>query len=260
MQLLQTPSGVEYGLLSEPSGQPAPLLLYLGGTIADALTNPDFCRVCDLLVDKGWLAVSIDLPVHGKDVREGETGWDMGGWRARLERGEDLLGDFIRRGTAVLDHLVQTGQADPARIAAAGCSRGGFSALHFAAVDGRPRWIGAIAPLTDVTLIREFVGAEYCAAARAVSVHHLADRLAGKAVWICIGNDDRRVSTESAIAFSRRLVEANKIRGLKADVELHVLNYDGHLSTIADHDALFNWLYSKVNLNMKPGYGSLTLR
>lgn len=260
MQLMRTPSGVLFGLSGETSGGPAPLLLHFGGTITDALTNPDFCRVADLLVARGWRAVSVDLPVHGSEVREGETEWDMNAWRTRLEAGEDLIGDLVRRSTAVLDYCIAQGIADPQRIATAGPSRGGYSALHVAAADGRPRWVGAIAPLTRLTLIREFISAEYLAAARALDVHHLVGRLAGKSVWLCIGNDDRRVGTDSAIEFTRLLVEAKRSRGLEADVELHVLNYEGHLSTTADHDALAAWLHAKATGQASAGYGTLSLR
>lgn len=259
MQLLRTPAGVLFGLNGEMSGGPAPLLFQFGGTITDALTNPDFCRSSDLLTARGWRAVSLDLPAHGTDVREGETEWDMGAWRKRIEDGEDLMGDFTRRCSAVLDYCIAQGIADPQRITAAGSSRGGYSALTFAAADGRPRWIGAIAPLTRLTVIREFVGAEYNAAARALAVHNLVEKLVGKSVWACIGNDDQRVSTDSTIDFTRRLVEANKCRGLDADIELHVLNYDGHLSTNADHDALAAWLYAKVSGQASAGYGTLSL-
>lgn len=245
-QRLYTPDGVEYGFRGAGAGGPAPLLVHFGGAMDDALTLPDFCLLCDLLIARGWRVASVDLPGHGSAVGDGETSYDMRSWLHRLQRGEDLLGDFFRRGSAVLDHLVARGLADPARIAASGISRGGFSALHFAAADGRPRWVGAIAPLTDMTLITEFHEAEYLPAARALAVHALVDRLAGTSVWLCIGNDDRRVSTDSAIAFTRQLVEANKRRGPAADVELHVLNYEGHLSTAADHHALADWLLARV--------------
>jgi hypothetical protein len=241
LQMLHTPSGVSFGLRGAQDGRPAPLLMHFGGALTDALTHPDYRLLCELLIAQGWRAASIDLPVHGSEVREGEASYDMTGWRARLERGEDLLGDFFRRGTAVLDHLIASGLADPARIAASGLSRGGFSALHFAAADGRPRWVGAIAPLTDMTLIREFQGAEYLPAARALAVHTLVERLTGKCVWICIGNDDRRVSTDSTISFTRQR------RSPQADVELHVLNYDGHQSTAADHHALAAWMLAHVS-------------
>lgn len=259
MQLLHTPSGVLFGLDGEMSGGPAPLLFQFAGTITDALTISHFCRTSDLLIARGWRAVSLDLPAHGSEVREGEIDGNTGAWRKRIEDGEDLMGDFIRRCSAVLDYCLEQGIADPEHIAAAGCSRGAYSALHFAAGDGRPRWIGAIAPLTILTATREFSGTEYNANVRALAVHRLVDKLVGKSVWVCIGNDDLRVSTDATIDFTRRLVEANKCRGLAADIELHVPNYDGHMSTPADHDALAGWLYAKANDQAPAGYGTLSL-
>jgi len=259
MQLMRTPSGVLFGLRGEACDEPGPLLMLFGGTITDALTNPDFCRVADLLVARGWRAVAVDLPAHGSEVRAGETEWDMGAWRTRLEAGENPMEDLVRRSADVLDHCIAQGIADPQRIATAGPSRGGYSALHVAAADGRPHWVGAIAPLTRLTLIREFAFAEYLPAARALDVHHLVPRLVGKSVWLCIGNDDRRVGTDSAIEFTRLLVEENRSRGLEADVELHVLNYEGHLSTTADHDALAAWLHAKATGQASTGYSTLSL-
>jgi dienelactone hydrolase len=128
-----------------------------------------------------------------------------------------------------LDFLVAEGYTDPQRVAACGTSRGGFCALHFAAAEPRVRAVACISPVTNLLALREFAGVTE-ERARSVNVADLAEKLAGRAVWLGIGNDDQRVGTDECIATARRLVEAARARQPNAvvPVELVVGPSDGH--------------------------------
>ncbi|MEJ1972461.1 MAG: hypothetical protein WDM96_08420 [Lacunisphaera sp.] len=80
----------------------------------------------------------------------------------------------------------------------------------------------------------------------ALAARELAPRLAGRPVWISIGNHDERVGTDSAIAFSRALVAANVARQQDATVELIVHSVPGHSSTERDHERLAAWLLEQL--------------
>jgi hypothetical protein len=119
-------------------------------------------------------------------------------------------------------------------------------ALHFAAAEPRVRCVAAIAPVTTLPPLREFKGLENHAGARALAVSHVADRLAGRAVWLCIGNADDRVNTDDAIAFSRAVVKASASRKAPVPVELHVMPVLGHGQHETAHDEVAAWVRKQL--------------
>jgi dienelactone hydrolase len=246
VQSLQTPAGVRFALRGEKPAAPAPTLFVFATAAEPTLAAAEYNQVGRLLAGDGWLCVALDVPCHGQDVKDGEKPGDLAGWRKRLERGEELLAPFAARASAVLDHLVKQGYADPARVAACGTSRGGFAALHFAAAEPRVRSVAAFAPVTDLLLLREFAGTTRPEAARALALDRHADKLAGRGVWLCIGNHDERVGTDAAIAFTRRAVQAAVKKGLPPPVELHVTATPGHTIHATAHDEAAAWFRRQI--------------
>ncbi|MEO6436196.1 MAG: prolyl oligopeptidase family serine peptidase, partial [Tepidisphaeraceae bacterium] len=226
---LRTANGVEFAVLGEKPDKPAPTLFVFANDVQTTLTNADYNKIGVILQRDGYLSVSLDAPCHGNDNAE-KLENALTGWRQRIERGEDLIPSFTSRCTQVLDHLIAEGWTDPARVAAAGTSRGGFLALHFAADEPRVRAVAAFAPVTKLGALAEFDGIKDSAAtaADALSLDHFADKLAGRPMWICIGNNDLRVGTDDAIAFNRRVVEASVAAKKPALVEIHVTASEGH--------------------------------
>src|SRR5262245_22647347 len=105
IQILKTAGGVRFGLLGSRGEKPAPTLFILAGSLEDALGNDDYAKVGRLLLKKGFVCVSVDIPCHGKD-HKGNKAAGIAGWRARLENGDDLLTPFTKNVSAVLDHLI----------------------------------------------------------------------------------------------------------------------------------------------------------
>jgi predicted amidohydrolase/dienelactone hydrolase len=240
-QILKTPAGVRFGLLGEKGTAPAPVLFLCATSVEETLGQEAYAKVGRLLAAEGFLGVALDLPCHGEDLRKDEPK-GLAGWRARLEKGDDIVASFARRASAVLDHLVKEGYADATRVAACGTSRGGFLALHFAAAEPRVKCVAAFAPVTDLLALAEFQGMEKHAATKALALAGRADRLAGRAVWVCIGNRDERVDTDRVIAFTRKLVEAAVARKGSADVELHVMPTVGHRIHATAHNEAAAWI------------------
>ena len=244
------PTGLRFGLIGERQSQPAPTLFVLQGDLDVARREPIYTEVARLLARHGFISVMIDAPAHGEDRREGE-GSELAAWCTRVDQGENFLGDFTTRARAVLDYLVKERITDPTRVAACGTSRGGFLAFHLGAAEPRIRFIGGIAPLTDLTALKEFATITHRPQAEALSLTTLAPRLAGRPAWVCIGNNDARIDTDQVIAFTRALVKATA-QGQKADasvpVEVVINTSAGHRSTLHDHELLAAWLLQQFGL------------
>lgn len=237
-------------LLGRREGPPQPLLFIFMGSIDTAMAEPLYTEVGQILAAEGVLSVVLDAPAHGGDAVPGEPS-ELSGWAHRVAEGKPFLAPFLERASAALDHFVATGMADPTRVAACGTSRGGFLAFQFAAHDPRIRCVGGIAPVTDLAALREFSGWNPPPPTAELALATLAPRLAGRPVWICIGNDDARVSTPRAIAFAEAVVAANRALPTPPDpipVDLLVQSTPGHRSSAADHRRLSVWLRPHLGL------------
>jgi dienelactone hydrolase len=242
---LTTPGGVEFGILGAKPAAPAPELILYAADIDRTLGDPAYNRVATLLAEKGFVCVTLDAPCHGKDNTENADN-PLATWRARIEKGDDLVGDFTRRCTQVLDYLVAEKYADPARAAAGGISRGGFLALHWAAAEPRVRCVAAFSPVTELMALAEFNGAKDRQRIEALELRRAAAKLADRPIWIVIGNHDERVGTDRAIAFTRDVVRAAAAQKRPPLVELHVTTTPGHSTPAAAHDEAAAWVAAAV--------------
>jgi dienelactone hydrolase len=187
------------------------------------------------------------MPCHGDDIN-GKADTGLSGWRKRLEKGEAFVTAFTAKAKAVLDYLIKERYTDPRSVAVCGTSRGGFIALHFAAADPRIRCTMAFAPVTELLALLEFKGMEKHTATQQLAAIHLAGKLAGRPIWLCIGNNDGRVGTDHAIAFTRAVVKkatALKIRPIQID--LHVMSVAGHRIHATAHDEAAAWILKQIN-------------
>lgn len=233
----KTNEGVEFGMWGRREGVRQPVLIVLAGEIEDVLGSSYF-RQCgnQLAKESGWLCVSVDLPCHGARTREGESA-GLRGWRERVANGEDFVTPFNRRLSQVVDHMIQEGIAIPDRIAACGTSRGGYLAIQFAAHDKRIKAAAAFAPVTDLRALSEFRGLDDDELTARLSLENRALSLAGRHVWICIGDQDQRVSTDSAIACARRMTAA------KVHTTFHLMPEPrGHTTPIGMPEAAARWI------------------
>jgi len=243
VQVLETSSGVRFGVAGQLPSAPAPILFIFATDLETALTSSDYAACGRILEEHKFLCVSLDLPCHGMDVRDNEPA-GLDGWRARLEKGDEFVAKFTARATAVLDYLIEKRYADPNRIAASGTSRGGFMALHFAAADERVKCTVAFAPVTNLLRLREFEGMNDHPATVALSLANHAEKLAGRPIWICIGNRDDRVGTDDAIEFTRKVVAATKTES--SPVQLHVMQTLGHRIHPTAHSEAAAWMLSRI--------------
>ncbi len=228
VQFLKTAEGIPFAVLGDKPAAPAPTLFVLGGDARSSLMGEDVNEIGRLLMPHGYLCVSVDVPCHGFDIREGEKPAGLEGWKNRIVNGEDLAADFATRSSKVLDELVAEKFTDPARVAVAGTSRGGFAALHFAAADPRVKQTIGFAPVTHLPALAEFAGAEEHPKVLAQSVIHVADKLVGKPLLLIIGNDDARVSTADCLTLGLEVVKQSKGKLNPVPVEVRLVGTTAH--------------------------------
>ena len=217
-------------LLAEPdelSPRPA-LLLNFASDRTTTLQQPPYDITPRMFVAKGHRALSFDLPCHGEraspDRLEG-----ISGFCAEWVSGRDVLSGFVDEGRTVIDAVISGGLAEPGRIFVSGTSRGGYCALRLMAADRRIAAGAAFAPVTDWRVLQEFAAIKDQPEVARVALDHYAPALAGRAVWLAIGNRDARVSTECCLSFVAAIAEAETAQARSASsVVLHVVPESGH--------------------------------
>ncbi len=246
-RVLTTPDGIRFGIQGEKPSRPAPTLLVFATTLEQTLTKPQYHRAGTLLHDShGFLVVSVDLPCHGAERRPGEPP-ELKGWSFRLRNGDNFVPQFLAKVRALFDYLIAERYTDPARIAIAGTSRGGFMALQAAAADPRIRWVMAFSPVTDLLALNEFAGMDSNAVTRSLALVHAAPRLTDRAIWMCIGNTDDRVGTHKAIAFYNRFIESARAEGRFPDITFELQPTVNHHHLEDSHDRAAAWLEQRLN-------------
>jgi len=246
VRVLRTESGVRFGIWADNSDRPAPTLFVLSGTIEETLGDAYYRQSGSALAEWGYLSVSVDLPCHGQEKRPDEPG-GLGGWRARSERNDDFVAESNARLRQVLDHLIEAGYTDADKVASCGTSRGGFLALHFAASDPRVKCAAAFAPVTELGALREFEGATEHPLVGKLALAKQAEKLAGRAVWLVIGDQDERVGTDHTIALARRITAASLARRIRSRVELHVMAEPrGHTTPTGAAERAAAWIRRQI--------------
>ena len=227
-------------------GCPSPTLFIFSTTLEESLESPKFSQCGEILKSQGFLLAALDLPGHGQNRREGDSENALSVWRARMEKGDPVVPAFLAQASRVLDHLIAEGLADPLKVSACGTSRGGFMALHWMAAEARVQRVAAFAPVTHLLALREFDGAACHPTVNAMALVRQADRLAGRPIWICIGNHDLRVDTHEAVAFVRSVTAASLVRNVTADIELRIQPSLEHSILAGSHTEAAAWLLDRM--------------
>ena len=220
-------------LLAEPDRLTAmddPALLFcLSGPRKKAIDEPPHSGTVDRFVRAGYRAVSIDLPCHG-DRAGTQKPTGLAGMCAAVMAGEDPFVMFVEDGMACIDECMRRGYARAGRIYIYGTSRGGYCGLRLAAADHRVAAVVGMAPVTDWRRLHEFAPAGDDPRVAALALQHWAHTLAGRSVYLVIGNRDNRVGTECCTRFAFSLFETEARLGRQTSaVHLYIVSQSvGH--------------------------------
>lgn len=208
---------------------PLPAFFYfsLGGI--ESLTLDPFNQPVQFSKDRKWRIFSIDLPDHGENCDPHEA---MRKWATRIKSQENFVAHFCEKLRKAVTFVKNQGAIGTCKVGVGGLSRGGFIAMHAAAMIDDFSAILGYAPLTRVTKMDDFAAEVPTNLALQLDADFIAPRLVGKAINFLIGNHDARVDTNSAIEITQKLIMLNIESGIKnPEIELHIAKsagFQGH--------------------------------
>ncbi|HAH46179.1 MAG TPA: hypothetical protein DCM07_15270, partial [Planctomycetaceae bacterium] len=122
-----------------------------------------------------------------------------------------------------------------------------YLALQYAAHDPRVKGVAAFAPVTDLTVLNEFKSRAKNEMVQSLSMIQNSQKLAGRPVWIVIGDRDERVGTDAAIELARSITHAGLEKGQQSQVDLHVIaEPKGHTVPKGSTDVAAKWFLKQV--------------
>jgi hypothetical protein len=186
-----------------------------------------------MFLENGHRVASFDLPAHGERVDRYGSG--IAGLCARFSAGEDPFALFVTNGQAVIDECIRRGWAESGRIVVCGVSRAGYCAVRLMAADARIVAVAALAPVTDWRELREFAAVKDRSELATLTLDRFADLLAGRRLFVAIGNSDSRVGTAACVSFVGALCEGERSRGLERSRLRFELVDDSPGHTLAPH-------------------------
>ncbi|MSU65393.1 MAG: hypothetical protein EXS38_04655 [Opitutus sp.] len=188
------------------------LLLNLSSDRQSSVAGGLFGEPAKLFLQHGHHVASFDLPAHGERVDQYGSGLE--GLCARFVAGYDPFLQFVADGRAVIDECIRRGWGEKGRIVVCGVSRGGYFAIRLAADDDRIVAVAGLAPVTDWRNLTEFSSAKERKDVADLALDHFVKPLAGRRVYVAIGNSDRRVGSEASARFALSLLEEEARRGI----------------------------------------------
>lgn len=205
---------------------PLPAVFYFVLSAEESLMLDPFNQPAQALLPFPLRIFSITIPCHEEPYEKEEA---MTYWREAALEGNDLLTPFFSQVSHVVKQLFAENIVT--KCGFMGLSRGGFVALHIAALLEEIEFLSLFAPMTDLQAIVEFSDLPSSFLDRFSPVN-VAKSLAKKRVRISMGNADKRVGTKSAITFFQHLCQSAVDEGIRLpNHELHVvpsIGYRGH--------------------------------
>ena len=246
-----TPSGIEVFVAGPSKDKGAlPALFYFALSGIQSLTLDPFNQPVVHLQKEPMRVFSMSLPGHGQGH---DPALAIAHWAEHMDSHGDIIEEFVSSVIQSIDFLIDEGWIDPSAIAVAGLSRGGFVASHVAAVDDRVNTLLAWAPLTDLTVTKEF---SHLGDSEIYKLEPLADKLVHKAIRLYIGNHDTRVGTDACFHFVQSVVKAcgqKHIRSPKVELIISPsIGHKGHGTPPHIFSAGADWIKEQLFQHLKP--------
>jgi hypothetical protein len=223
------PNGAELFYSGPPlDAGPLPAIIYLAVSGIDSLIlDPLNQPAAFLALHYKMRVFSLNLPAHEPPLQPQHAFTE---WADAFQKGNDLLRPFIKRVAHTANFLVEKKIAT--KLGIAGLSRGGFLAMHSAALSSHLQTVLAFAPVTKLGLAKEFSSLAADPELQKLDLLSLCEELYDKTIRIYIGNRDELVSTSSCFSFVKALADTayeHKIRSPQVEMILSPsIGYQGH--------------------------------
>lgn len=225
-----------YGDYGVVAGSPKKPLVLVFTTDVQASLDGTFTTITRQLNAAGYTVAAVDVTCHGSDVAKTETaGLDC--WAARVSKGgPDVFAPMVQRASKAISDINAKGLADGSHVIALGVSRGGYAAARLAIADPRVDTLVLMAPVTDLTALREFAGMSV--SSQLYGLQGSYPLFAKKRIFLQIGVSDDRVGTTRALSFVEGISAASG--GAPVDLTAVVTPGKGHGT--AEHEFAAKWV------------------
>lgn len=214
------------------------LLLNISATRQSAILDAQQNHPTGPFIEAGHHVLSFDLPHHGDRVETdaveavpaASANGNIRAMSKAFAAGNDPFEQFVADGRAALDACIARGVGESGKVVGYGVSRAAYCLLRLAAADSRVRAVAGPSPVTDWAVIDEFAAHADPYMTEQLHIEHWVDRLADRAVYLCIGSQDDIVSTRSCVRFAMKLFERQRhiLPGGTLHNQLHVVDTPSH--------------------------------
>ena len=142
-----------------------------------------------IFTDAGHYTLDFDLPNRG----------DIVAMREALLAGRDPFAGFVSDGKAVVDACLARGLGADGNVVVCGVSRGAYCAIRLFADDIRFQAVAGLAPVTDWRVLGEFAAVRDRPEVASLALENWITQFRGRAVFLAIGNSDRRGGTQHCV-------------------------------------------------------------
>lgn len=184
---------------------PLPSFFYFALSGPDSLCLDPFNQPVQFLQGKMIRIFSMTLPGHEANLSADNA---MRVWAEDFSRNIDCISTFLDSVEQAIDFAIRERFVDPNKMGIGGLSRGGLIAAHAAARDERFKYLLGFAPVTRLSLLKEFTFLKEHPIIKSLDVQNLASALAPRHCRFYIGNRDTRVGTHELFHSVMSLVEA----------------------------------------------------
>ena len=120
--------------------------------------------------------------------------------------------------------------------------------MRLTAHDQRVGTVAAFAPVTDLRALSEFEGLKGNPSNRPLGLIEYADRLAGRNLWLIIGDRDNRVGTRHTVDLALEVSRRAALKTLATRVEFHVEPSEGHQLPEGSYQRAAEWLLDQAGI------------
>ncbi|MFY7842594.1 MAG: alpha/beta hydrolase family protein [Rhabdochlamydiaceae bacterium] len=227
-----------------------PAVFYFALSSTDSLCVDPFNQPVTPLIGPYLRIFSVSLPDHTENINPHSA---IQIWAQKLNSDPSYLSRFIEKVVDFIENLINLEVIDKDNLSVMGLSRGGFMAMHTAALIPHIKHILAFAPVTDLLKLKEFEHFEQNEDTSPYNLRYAIPKLIKKNIRFYIGNRDKRVNTDACYHFMSSLTDWSYQQGISSPpLELIISPSAGHMG----HGTLphifsdgAKWLLNKMSLN-----------